>query len=425
MPKRRTSSVYPLSAIRAVALHAQGLARAENQPTTAESMYQMIEQMGCVQIDTLHLVHRSQYIAMWSRLGSYDPALFDQVAYGTAPQHADRKLFEYWLKAACYIPLTEYRYRMPLMRYHREGNPWWFGDWSKDPGNKALIDAIFQRIRDEGGLRSADFEHPDVRRGTWWDWKPAKRALEHLYNGGRLMIANRVKFQRVYDLPERVLPTWVDTKEATTDEMHEHYIQGGLRRLGVCVPLQAADYFRMKRTPARPIIAKLVKSGEFVEVQGEIADGDGVKTTTLMIHRDDRALLDQAADGELKAERTTFLSPFDNLFWATGRDQQFWSFRQHLEAYTPEPKRVYGYFCLPILQRGRLVGRFDPKLHRKTGVLELKALYLEPGFKPDEELVNDVAGALRDFMHFHKAKSLEIVKSTPADFGKKLLRALK
>ena len=135
---------------------------------------------------------------------------------------------------------------------------------------------------------------------------------------------------------------------------------------------------------------------------------------TLIVHRDNLPLLEKAAAAKSAPNARRFSIPFDNLWWAQGRDEAFWGFRHRLEAYVPAPKRVYGYFCLPILHKDRLVGRFDPKLERKTGILRLKALYLEPGIEPDEELVADVAGAMRDFMQFHKATELVIEKSEPA-----------
>ncbi len=147
-------------------------------------------------------------------------------------------------------------------------------------------------------------------------------------------------------------------------------------------------------------------------------------STEFIIHRDNMPLLEQAVDGSLKAERTTFLSPFDNLFWAGGRDEQLWSFRKALEAYLPAPKRIYGYFCLPILHKDRLIGRFDPKLERKEGLLRVKALYLEEGVKPTAEVVAAVAGTMRDFLKFHQAKDLVIERSQSEEFGKKLLKAL-
>ena len=141
----------------------------------------------------------------------------------------------------------------------------------------------------------------------------------------------------------------------------------------------------------------------------------------MLVHRSNLEALSQVAEGVIRAECTTFLSPFDNLWWAPGRDEQLWGFRQRLEAYLPAPKRIWGYFCLPILHKDRLVGRFDPKLERKAGTLRLKALYLEEGIEPEEELIRDIAKAMEDFMIFHKAKELVIEKSQPKEFGDKLL----
>ncbi|MCB0034243.1 MAG: winged helix DNA-binding domain-containing protein, partial [Anaerolineales bacterium] len=156
------------------------------------------------------------------------------------------------------------------------------------------------------------------------------------------------------------------------------------------------------------------------EIQGESMDG----VRTWFIHRDNLPLLERAADGEINAERTTFLSPFDSLFWAGDRDQTLWGFKQLLECYKPAEQRVYGYLCFPILYQDRLVGRFDPKLDRQSGVMTLLALYLEPEIELDDQLVAKVAAAMRDFLSWHGAKSLQIEKSDPPEFGQKLLSAL-
>ncbi len=411
-------SLYPLAAVRALALHSQGLAtRPGSEPVpTRDAIYAAVEQVGCVQIDTLHMVRRSHYLVLWSRLGRYDPADLDRLASG-----ADRRFFEYWLHEACLIPLSEYRYRLPVMRRHREnGRRWWVDDWHKQPETAALLDEVLARVRQNGGVRSADFDHPEQRQG-WWDWKPAKRALEYLYDCGELMIAERVNFQRIYDLTERVLPDWVDRSEPTVEEMRLHLIERSAWALGACEPGQLADYTHMRRGDAKPFVEQLTAAGVLVNVQAETADG---KTRTLAVHRDALPLLEQAADGALPAQRTTFLSPFDSLWWARGRDEQFWGFQQRLEAYKPEPQRIWGYFCLPILHQDRLVGRFDPKLERKSATLRLKALYLEPGVAPDEMLVAAVAGAMRDFLAFHEARDLIVERSDPPEFGVKLLAAL-
>jgi uncharacterized protein YcaQ len=246
-------------------------------------------------------------------------------------------------------------------------------------------------------------------------------ALEFLYSQGELMIADRAKFQRVYDLTERVLPEWVDMTEPTVEERDRFWVERGAKSLGIFTARQAGDYTWMKVTRSRPHIEALIKNGTLLPIQGRLADR---QTADLLIHRDNLPLLEQAADGEFKAERTTFLSPFDNLFWAARRDEMLWGFRKSLEAYLPAQKRIYGYFCLPILHQDRLVGRFDPKLERKTATLILRGLFLEPGVKLSERLVRDVANAMRDFMKFHEARRLVIERSEPAAFQKKLVAAL-
>lgn len=412
-------NTYPLSALRALALHAQQLTTPHGQtPTpTPDAIYDVVEQIGCVQIDTLHMVARSQYLVIWSRLDSYDPVDFDRLIF----EDGQRRLFEHWRKAASIIPLEHYRYQMAQMRSF-EGTPGeWWERWLDDDYNRDTVDHVLGRIRREGPLRAADFKYDGPKLESWWDWKPAKHALEYLLTRGDLMISDRVHFHRVYDLRERVLPAWVDTNGVSQQEARCHYVEDAARALGVCRPLQTAEYAYIRRGVARPIVETLTEEGIFVEVEGEMADGSHA---TLITHRGNLHLLEQAADGALPAGRTTFLSPFDSLFWAKDRDQDLWRFQQVLEAYKRAEDRIWGYYCLPILHKDRLVGRFDPKLERKTGTLYLRALYLEPGVEPDEELITAVAGAMRDFLTFHAATDLIIEKSDPVTFGQKLLASL-
>lgn len=411
-------TVYPASALRAVALTTQNLHNANGSESTPmpDSLYQVIDQTGCVQIDTLHMVRRSHYLVPWSRMGTYEPEDFDNLIFG--PQ---RRLFEGWEHAASIIPLTEYRYQMPRQRNLREQPNTGHNRWLNELVQKDFVPQVLERVQREGGIKVSNFESDGHQGGTWWNWRPAKVALEYLYSSGELMIADRDKFQRVYDLTERVLPSWVDTSEPTVEESDRFWVERGAKALGVCTARQAGDYTWMKVTKSRPQIEKLMKDGILLPVIGKLANG---RTAELVIHRDNLPLLDQATDGALKPERTTFLSPFDSLFWAAKRDEMFWGFHKSLEAYVPAHKRVYGYFCLPMLHKDRLVGRFDPKLERKSGTLILRGLYLEPGVKLGEELVSDIARAMRDFMAFHQARELVIERSEPAAFGKKLMIAV-
>ena len=411
-------TIYPVTALRTLALFTQNLHAfngSDLQPTS-ETIYDLIEKIGCIQIDTLHMVRRSQYIVPWSRLGAYDPAMFDTLAITP-----DRRLFEGIQHAACIIPLAEYRYQLPHQRRVREEPSTNTRKWLSDPANNILIGSVLERIRQEGALRTSDFAGDGHKRNSWWDWKPAKHALELLYARGDLMIDRRDKFQRYYDLTERVLPKWVDTTEPSSTERDRFWVERGARALGACQLRHAGDYTWMGVSKSRPSMERLIKDGVLLPIQGRLADD---KVTDLVIHRDNLTFLEQASDGALKAQRTTFLSPFDSLLWAARRDEMFWGFHQSLECYLPAPKRVYGYFCLPILHHDRLVGRFDPKLERKTGLLRLRAIYLEPGIKPEEELVRDTTVAMRDFMSFHDVHDLVIEHSQPASFGNKFMKVL-
>ena len=421
----RPAGAYPLGAVRAVALHTQGLC--EPLPRSGrpgvEDLYAAVERVGWVQIDTLQVVRRAQHLTLWSRLGSYDPADLDRLLFdggGTGQDNA-RRLFEYWMHAACIIPLTRYPLVMPMMRERAEGRTGWHRRWARDPDKARLLRTVLARIESDGPCRPADIRSEKKRPGTWWNWDDAKIALEHLYDTGELAICNRVNFQRVYDLRDRVLPTSVDRREPTADEATRALLEISLRALGICAAAQVGDYFHQRRTESKPFIDRLLAEGRFVPVTARLADG---ASHELVVHRDNLPLLERAADGELQPRRTTFLSPFDSLFWARDRDQRCWRFRQVLECYKPQPMREWGYFCLPILHRGRLVGRFDPKLERSKGLLRLKKLYLEPGVRPGERLVAAVARSMRDFLRFHRAGDLVIEHSDPPELGDKLMAAL-
>ena len=418
-------TIYPLSAVRALALHTQELTRPLRRGGRVgpDDVYSAIERVGWVQIDTLHVVRRAQYLTLWSRLGSYDPALLDQLLFdggSTSPANG-RRLFEYWTHAACIIPLTSYRYLMPMMRSHKSGGAGWRRTWAHDPENARLLESVMTQIETNGAARPADFRTEKKAGGTWWNWDSAKIALEHLYNVGEVAISNRVNFQRIYDIRDRVLPAWVDRAEPTEDEAFRRLLEISMKAIGVCSPAQVGDYFHMGRNRARPLVEALISEKTFVPVSATLADR---QTHDLIVHRDNIKLLERAADGDIEPRRTTFLSPFDSIFWPKGRDMEFWRFQQVLECYKREPDRIWGYFCLPILDRGRIVGRFDPKLDRQTGVMRLKQLHLEPKIRPSNRLTVSVARAMRDFLKFHDAGDIVIEQSAPTEFGEKLLAAI-
>ena len=340
-----TQAPYPLAAARALALHTQQLDAPPqaDAPPGADAIYDTIDRVGWVQLDTLQMVQRSQYIALWSRLGPYETKDFDRLVFGNGTLEGtnDRRLFEYWMHAACIIPLSLYRFTIPAMRRHANPAGKRRREWLLDPANIAVLDEVMAYIRENGLARSADFERTDGRRGTWWDWKPAKIALEHLYNTGELTIANRVNFQRIYGITETVLPEWVNTASPTEEEAYLTLLDKSARALGVCAPMQIPDYFHMKRTPAKPLVQRMLDEGTLVPVNVELDDGPYAEQ---VVHRANLPLLERAADGGIIPRRATFLSPFDSLFWAKGRDMHYWGFQQILEAYKPAPAENMGLF---------------------------------------------------------------------------------
>jgi uncharacterized protein YcaQ len=420
-------AAYPLKAARTLALHAQGLTlrNGSEPPPTREVLYRLIEQLVSLQIDTLQRVQRTHYLVPWSRMGSYDPDLLDELAYGDPDKEAPddgRKLFEYWFHAACYLPLEDYRFRLPRMHNSRAGRRERTRIWLAKPETQKLLKQVYARVKREGAIRARDFEDERDERGLWWDWKPAKNALEHLYNCGDLMIAERIRFERVYDLVERVLPDWVNVEVPTHEDTALHVLERSARALGICTPAQIADYSHdMGRNNARPFIEQLLDRGTLIQVRVEGVAGEVFK---MVIHKDDEENLEAAVEGSLKAQRTTFLSPFDSFFYPKGRDEQLWGFRQVLEAYKPAPQREWGYYCLPILYKDRLVGRLDPRLDRKNGKLHLEALYLEPGIELEHGMISEIALAMKDFMKFHNANELIIEQSRPRALAKSLVSAI-
>ena len=411
MTNQASSTIYPLSALRALALHTQRLtvSNRSSPDLTPNAIVDLVTALGYIQIDTLHVVNRAHDVTLWARFGAYDLDDFHKLIYSPG----ERRLYEGWGHAASLIPLEHFR-------YHRWRINNGFRQWMDNAENRALADQTLQRIRTQGALRVGDFEYHGPRLGSWYQWKPTKMALEALFAYGELMVAERMNFQREYDLRERVLPEWVDDTPVEPDQARRFCLEQAAKALGVFEPRSLPWYAYMYTTPARSVLKDFLSGDVLVEIQGETTSG----VQTWLVHRDNLPLLEQAADGEIKPQRTTFLAPFDSLFWAGERDQKLWGFEQVLECYKPASQRIYGYFCFPILHKERLVGRFDPRLDRKTGLLQLQAIYLEPGVEPDGELVADVAAAMRDFLAWHGARNLNILKSEPAEFSARLMNAM-
>ena len=385
-----------LAAARALHLAAQGLLQPRRRKAQKADVLDAIRSMGVLQIDTIHVVARSPYLVLWSRLGDYPQSWLEE-------HLAEGALFEYWAHEACFVPIEDYR----LLR-HRMVDPGSMGwkysvTWMKE--RRADVERVLQHIRANGPARSADFERTDGKAGGWWEWKPEKRSLEVLFTAGALMIARRHNFQRVYDLAERVLPGWDDSQMPGMEDTRRELALKTVRALGLARSAWVADYYRSK--PPRPDLEAL--AGEGLLLRARV---NGWKDP-VYIHRDLADLAQAAADGSLSPSLTTILSPFDPVVWDRRRAVELFDFDYRLECYTPAGKRRYGYFTLPILRRGALVGRIDAKAHRRAGSFELKNLVLEPGVRVSERFVRDVAGAAQRLANWHGCPQVLVQASEP------------
>ncbi|WP_454774220.1 winged helix-turn-helix domain-containing protein [Janthinobacterium tructae] len=400
-----------LAAARALHLAAQGLLQARRKKAVKADVLAAVRQMGVLQIDTIHVVARSPYLVLWSRLGDYPQPWLEQLL-------AEGALFEYWAHEACFVPIEDYGlYRHRMLDPAAMG--WKYSvKWMAEQGE--AVASVLEHIRANGAARSADFERTDGKVGGWWSWKPEKRSLEVLFTSGVLMIAKRHQFQRYYDLAERVLPGWHDGLLPPEEQARRHLLLASVKALGLARASWISDYFRTKQ--ARASLAQdlqaLVEEGALLRCA--VAGWDDA----VYVHAEHGQLLHAAAAGKLSPTLTTILSPFDPVVWDRRRALELFGFDYRLECYTPAEKRRYGYFTLPILRRGALVGRLDAKAHRAQGRFEIKSLALEDGVRLSARLVQDVAGAVQRLALWHACPQVEIAQAQPAAFGALLAEAL-
>jgi len=386
---------------RQIMLAAQGFNTPQHPAATKQDVLRLIRQMGVLQIDTIHVIARSPYLVLWSRLGDYKPAWLDELL-------AEGALFEYWAHALCYISIEDYpihrRSMLDGARYWSDA-PRWLSEHAD------VVEMVLGRIRQEGGLRAADFNNDNQRGGPWWNWRDEKTALECLIMTGELMVARRQNFQRVYDLRERVLPEWDDGPNAANvpgrEEVQELFSLRAVRALGVAKADWVPDYYRQYKTGNLQRLEALAEAGSLQRVQIEGLPGP--------------AYMDPAAPAPQPVNFTSVLSPFDPIVWDRKRLKELHNFDYTIEVYTPAHKRSFGYYTMPILHNGRIVGRLDPKAHRREGIFEVKAIALEPGVEATDELAAGLLDCLKRLAAWHDTPELVIGRVEPEGLAKKLL----
>jgi uncharacterized protein YcaQ len=382
-------------------LAAQGLHRYPDQPAAKADVLETIRRMWLLQIDTINVVARSPYLVLWSRLGDYRLDWLDELL-------AEGALFEYWAHAMCFIPIEDYAlYRRRMLDgMQSNASPFkWAVKWERE--HSKVMKKVRTHLQKNGAVRSAEFENKNHVGGGWWNWKEEKDALELMLLLGEVMIARRQNFQRVYELRERLLPDWEDSKLPSMEEVQRTFVLRAVHALGVAFPTWIPDYFRQPKTGMPKRLEALAQEGSLLHVQVQGLEGSAY------VHPDRVGLLEDTLSGKLEPTLTTLLSPFDPLVWDRARASELFNFDYKIECYTPAPKRRYGYFTLPILHRGKLIGRLDPKAHRAQGMFEVKALHLEPGVRINKDLIAELAAALRRLAYWHGTPELMIRRSDP------------
>jgi uncharacterized protein YcaQ len=372
MPAPRTR--LTLAQARRIALAAQGLAEARPTAPTARHLQKALDRGHLLQIDSVNVLVRAHFMPLYSRLGAYDRAMLEKAAW----QRRHRRVFEYWGHEASLIrldlhPLFRWRMARAARGEGIYGGLARFGREKRD-----FIEAVRREVEARGPISAGELEDGGKAAGSWWGWSDGKRALEWLFWAGEVTTATRRGFERVYDLPERALPSGIVNAPApSAEEAQRELLRLSIRALGVASERCLRDYFRLDTTDAKARIPELVEAGDLLPVTVE---GWGTP-----------AYLDPGYRLPRRIDARALLSPFDPVVWERTRAERLFDFRYRIEIYTPAEKREFGYYCLPFLLGDRLVARVDLKADRAAGCLVVHSIHPEASATPDE-----IAPALGD-----------------------------
>jgi uncharacterized protein YcaQ len=354
---------------RRIAVAAQGLAAARpSGRLDKRHLLRVLARTQLLQIDSVSVIARAHYLPLFARLGPYPTDLLDRAAWGA---RRERSLFEYWGHEASLLPLE----LQPLLRWRMaraaRGEDMYSGLAKFGLANKKLLRHVLDQVRDRGALSAGDLDtsSKSKRTGGWWGWDENKRALEFLFWAGELTTATRRGFERIYDLPERVLPAAiVNLPTPREDEAHRALILRAARAFGIATERDLRDYFRLNPQDSKPAVAQLVEDGALLPVAVE-----GWR---------DVAYLDPLAARPRRVNGAALLAPFDPLVWERARTERMFGFHYRIEIYVPAHKRTHGYYVLPFLLRDRLVARVDLKSDRAHGTLRVHGAWGEEGIDP-------------------------------------------
>jgi uncharacterized protein YcaQ len=401
--------VQSLSRVQArrIALVAQGFRDPRHTVPTMRTFNRTLARTGVLQVDSVNVLVRAHYMPLFSRMGPYDVDLLHRAAMGSP-----RRIVEYWAHVAAYMPVDLWPYMRHRMRsYEARGH-----EWTAIRHRPELVESLVEEVRQAGASTSRDLDDGLPRQKVhWgWNWSETKKVLEYLFASGRLAVAGRnQQFERLYDLPERVIPAeHLDAPEPTLEEAAAELLRRAAVAHGVGTEYDLRDYYRLQHDRAllplvKPALAGLVESGELLPVEVE---GWG---RPAYLHRD--AALPR------KVAARALLSPFDPLVWERDRTERLFGFRYRIEIYVPEHKRVHGYYVLPFLLDDTLVARVDLKADRKAGVLQVKGAFAEPD--APERTADELAEELNDMAAWLGLGAVDV--EPRGDLADSLARAVK
>ncbi len=386
---------------RRIALAAAGFAQPRpSGRVDARHVRRAVRTMGALQIDAVNAVARAHLLTLHARLGAFEPRLLDHTAYRR------RELFEYWAHEAAYVPVDLH----PLLRPRMASYP--LGRWARmlleeEPD---YIDRVLAEVAERGPLSASELSDPGERRGSWWGWSKGKVALERLFANGQVSVAGRRSFTRLYDLTERVIPPDIlALPTPDRDEAERELIAIAAACTGVAAAGDLADHFRIPIARARPLIADLVRAGRLREVAVE-----GWR---------EPAYLHPEARLPRAVSARALLSPFDPVVWHRPRAERLFDFRYRIEIYTPEAKRVHGYYVLPFLLGDRLVARVDARADRARRVLLIPGAFAEEhvGCR-SQQVADELARSLEELAAWLDLDAVEV--GDRGDLARSLRRSL-
>ncbi len=364
---------------RQLALASQGLGPRKRFGKGLAGTLAALEHLGYVQIDTLSVVERAHHHVLWSRVPDYRLPHLNQLS-------SAGKIFEYWFHAAAYLPMRDYRFALPRMLSFRRGESPYF-----QSVDKTLMAEILARVRGEGVLKTRDLKESSKGKGLWWDHGPGRRALDKLFMQGDVMIRERNGMEKLYVLPEQLLPAGVNQQEPSTEEMAAYLLDNAVRAHGVFSLGQLLHLRSGKplRNALRELLQARLEQGTVQKLD------DPAQPDTYAVVGGHGAARRSQAGAEVR-----LLSPFDNAVIHRERLLQMFNFEYRLESYVPATQRKYGYFCLPILWQGHFVGRIDCKADRAAARLHVHSLHLEPDWAPDALFQQRLQDAISELARF-------------------------